>query len=72
MQRVLAEEIRVDLEALAVDGEPAAGDAVGIAAGDRAEIGRERRIVVEMLEAEHQRRVVTFEPEILQRRAPAR
>ena len=62
MQRVLAQEIGVGLVVLAGDGEAAAGDAVGIAAGDRAHIGRMRGIVGEMLEAEHQRRVMAGEP----------
>ena len=46
-------------------------DAVGIAAGDRAEIGRMRGIVVEMVEAEHQRRVMAGQPQILERPRPS-
>ena len=65
MQRVLAEEVRVGLETLAIDGEPPLPDAVGVAAGDRAEMGRVRRIMIEALETEDERMRVSDEAQIL-------
>src|SRR5690606_32905673 len=57
------------LTAYAVDGEASAADAVGITADDRAEIGRMGRIVLETIETERQRRIVTLQAQILKDRA---
>ena len=69
MQRVLAEEIAFGLVALAGDGEAAVADAVGIAADDRAEEGGIGLVGFEAVIAEHQRRIVPGQAQILDDRA---
>src|SRR5690606_25485409 len=63
MQRV-AVVVGVGLEALAVEDELSAGDAVGVTADDRPEIERMVEIIHQPLEAQHQRRMVTFEAQV--------
>jgi len=70
MQVADAVFVEVELIILAVDRELAAADAVGIAAGRRAEIGGMGGVAVEIIEAEGERRVMAFEPEILNDGAP--
>src|SRR5690606_6292665 len=64
MQRVSV-VVEVGLEAFAVEREPAARDAVCLAADDRSEIERMVEIIVHPFEAEHERRVMAIEPQIL-------
>src|SRR4029077_6071291 len=71
MQRMFAEEVGVGLIVLAGDRETAAANAIGVAAGRRAEIRGMRGIVVESVEAQHERGVVALKPEVLERRTPA-
>src|SRR5690606_16539075 len=67
-----AEEVPVDLEALAVDREPAVADAVRVAAHNGAEIGRMGRIVFKAIEAQNEGRVMARHPQVLQDRAPGK
>src|SRR5690606_15872644 len=53
-----------------VDGEPAAADAIGAAPRCGAEIGGVPEIGRKLLEAEHERCIVTVEPQVLDDRAP--
>jgi hypothetical protein len=62
--------VAFELVGLAIDREAPAADAVGIAAGRRAEIGRMIEVVLEILEAEHQRCRMAFEAQILDDRSP--
>ncbi len=55
--------VLLQLDFLAVEGKFALRDAVRAAAGCRAEIGGMQRIVLELFEAERQRRVVAFQPQ---------